>query len=119
MSKWKGASDLILKCTVWPGCTLIVVAKPWIDESPAPLVCHCTGGVPGWEFSQAILLVTGGVHGSTAAWPAAGRHRNTPRASRHPARNVAKPGQAGRRLEMVVSPTAAGFIMRLLFRRDP
>src|SRR6516225_10478678 len=58
---------LILKDTVCPGCTLIEVAKPWIAASPAPLTCQSLAGSPGFVFSHAITLVTGGPHGPAAA----------------------------------------------------
>jgi hypothetical protein len=50
--------------------TLIEVAKPWIESSPLPSTNHSLGGEPGWEFSQATLLTTGGVQ--TAACDVAG-----------------------------------------------
>ena len=55
------AGVLILKDTVWPGVTLICVAKPWIEGSPAPFTCQSLGGSPGSVFSQAITLVPHGV----------------------------------------------------------
>ena len=36
---------LILKDSVWPTFTLIDVANPWIEESPAPLTCQSRGGI--------------------------------------------------------------------------
>src|SRR5690349_13976474 len=41
------------------------VAKPWIEESPAPLMSQISGSVPGLEFSHATLLPPG-PHGSAA-----------------------------------------------------
>ena len=55
------AGVLILKDSVWPGVTLICVAKPWIEGSPAPFTCQSLGGSPGSVFSQAITLVPHGV----------------------------------------------------------
>ena len=52
---------LILKDSVWPDVTLICVAKPWIEGSPAPFTCQSLGGSPGSVFSQAITLVPHGV----------------------------------------------------------
>ena len=46
----------ILKSTVWPWSTLMSVAKPWIDGSPAPETSHSDCGVPGSEFSETISL---------------------------------------------------------------
>ena len=57
------AGVLILKNSVWPAVTLICVAKPWIEGSPAPSTCQSVGGSPGSVFSHAITLVTGGPHG--------------------------------------------------------
>ena len=48
------ASVFTLKCTVSPRLTLICVAKPWIDGSPAPLTSHWLGGLPGRQFSATI-----------------------------------------------------------------
>src|SRR6478609_10531139 len=45
--------------------TEMSVAKPWIEESPAPLMSQISGSVPGLEFSHAILLPVG-PHGSAA-----------------------------------------------------
>src|SRR3954454_21128560 len=68
MSMWKFVvSDLILKPIVSPGCTLICVAKPWIESSPASPSedsCQFDGGVPALLFSHATALVTGGVQAS-------------------------------------------------------
>ena len=44
-----------------PTLTLIFVAKPWIEGSPAPFTCQSLGGSPGSVFSQAITLVAHGV----------------------------------------------------------
>ena len=55
------AGVLILKDTVWPGVTLICVAKPWIVGSPAPFTCQSLGGSPGSVFSQTITVVPHGV----------------------------------------------------------
>src|SRR6478672_6255601 len=61
MSMWyELAVVLILKDSVWPGVTLICVAKPWIEGSPAPFTCQSLGGSPGSVFSQAITLVPHG-----------------------------------------------------------
>src|SRR5580692_62812 len=62
----------ILKFSVSPTLTLIEVAKPWIDSSPMPLICHWFGGTPGFEFSQTIGLVTGTAHGPVSAAAASG-----------------------------------------------
>src|SRR5262249_32775114 len=54
MSMWyESAFVSILKCTASPRLTLMSVAKPWIDGSPAsPLgMSHCAWGVPGSAFS--------------------------------------------------------------------
>src|SRR6478736_3878149 len=59
------ASVLILKSTRWPMLTEMSVAKPWMEESPAPLMSQISGSVPGLEFSHAILLPVG-PHGSAA-----------------------------------------------------
>src|SRR5579859_6355634 len=49
----KVAGELTLKLTVWPGCTLSLVAKPAM--SPHALgAYHWLIGVPGSEFSQTI-----------------------------------------------------------------
>ena len=45
---------LILKDSVWPAFTLIDVANPWIEESPAPSICQSEGASPGSWFSQTI-----------------------------------------------------------------
>ena len=52
---------LDLERIVWPTLTLIEVAKPWIEESPAPVTCQSAGGSPGREFSQATGLGTVGL----------------------------------------------------------
>src|SRR6185436_13216914 len=57
----------ILKRTVPPRLTLMSVAKPWIDGSPAPLMSHSLAGFPGFEFSQAMALTTGGPQGPWAS----------------------------------------------------
>jgi hypothetical protein len=46
---WYGAlaESLILKLTVCPWSTLMLVAKPWMVESPAPETFHWLEGVPG------------------------------------------------------------------------
>ena len=76
------AGVLILKDSVWPGVTLICVAKPWIKGSPAPFTCQSLGGSPGSVFSQAITLVTGGPHGPVCARTlSAGRIASTTRSS--------------------------------------
>src|ERR1700757_4602409 len=55
MSMWYFVDGvLILKFSVWPTFTLIDVAKPWIVESPAPLICQSVGASPGSWFSQTI-----------------------------------------------------------------
>src|SRR5262245_16770702 len=93
MSMWyELAGVLILKLIVWPTLTLIEVAKPWIEVSPIPFTCQSEGGSPGFVFSQATLLVTGGAQGSapaadppegskivTAARITAGNRRRAPR----------------------------------------
>src|SRR5262245_56869819 len=58
---------LILKRTVSPAWTLVCVAKPWIVRSPARVMPQSEFGVPGFEFSHAIRLVTGGSHAAAAA----------------------------------------------------
>ena len=63
-----GVADLILNATVSPLLTLIAVAKPWIESSPALSISHVLGSAPGWVFSQATGFVTGGSQG--AAWAA-------------------------------------------------
>ena len=55
-----GVADLILNETVSPLLTLIDVAKPWIESSPALSISHVLGSAPGWVFSQATGFVTGG-----------------------------------------------------------
>src|SRR6478735_3050718 len=49
----------------WPMLTEMSVAKPWMEESPAPLMSQISGSVPGLEFSHATLLPVG-PHGSAA-----------------------------------------------------
>ena len=49
----------ILKSMRSPTLTLISVANPWIDASPAPSISHSCQGVPGLEFSQTIALASG------------------------------------------------------------
>ena len=49
------AGVLILKDSIWPGVTLICVAKPWIEGSPAPFTCQSLGGSPGSVFSMAMV----------------------------------------------------------------
>src|SRR5215472_4142032 len=67
MSIWYDfAVVLILKNSVCPTLTLIDVAKPWIEGSPAPFTCQSLGGSPGNVFSHAITLTTGGPHGPAA-----------------------------------------------------
>src|SRR4026208_447318 len=62
MSMWyELAVVLILKDSVWPDVTLICVAKPWMEGSPAPFTCQSLGGSPGSVFSQAIRLAPHGV----------------------------------------------------------
>src|ERR1041385_2963510 len=62
MSMWyEFAGVLILKNWVWPGVTLICVAKPCIEGSPAPFTCQSLGGSPGSAFSHAITFVPHGV----------------------------------------------------------
>ena len=47
MSMWYLVDGvLILNWIVWPTFTLICVAKPWIESSPAP-ESHTDCGVPG------------------------------------------------------------------------
>src|SRR4029079_16140381 len=53
--------------TVSPGFTLIVVAYPWIDADPDPVICQSLGGVPVWVFAQAMTRTTGGPRGPAAA----------------------------------------------------
>ncbi len=75
------AGVLILNDSVSPAFTLIDVAKPWIVESPIPFTCQSLGGSPGWVFSQAITLVTGGPHGPAAAAGRALTRENRPRST--------------------------------------
>src|SRR4029453_10008011 len=42
-----------------PALTLMAVANPWMLLSPAPTMSHSEGGLPGFEFSQAIGFTTG------------------------------------------------------------
>src|SRR5688500_11960136 len=72
--------DLILKSIVSPTLTLIFVPKPWIVGSPQPSTFQTFGFVPGRLFSQATLLVTGGVH--TAACADCGRRTSAASVSR-------------------------------------
>jgi hypothetical protein len=53
------AGVLILKTTVCPCGTLMLVANPWIVESPAPVMSHSLGRLPGFWFSQTIGLIVG------------------------------------------------------------
>src|SRR5450755_548364 len=54
MSMWYAVEGVsILKLSVCPTLTLIDVAKPWIDESPAPVTAQSLFGSPGSAFSQA------------------------------------------------------------------
>ena len=55
----------ILNSTVSPVSTLMSVAKPWIDASPAPLTSHSEAGLPGRQFSATISL-SGVSHGPAA-----------------------------------------------------
>ena len=55
--------DLILKLTVSPLLTLICVAKPWSESSPAPSISQSSCGVPAFVFSHATGLATGASHG--------------------------------------------------------
>jgi hypothetical protein len=48
---------LTLKDTVAPWFTLMDVAKPWIVESPAPLISHWLCGVPGRQFSASMVFL--------------------------------------------------------------
>src|SRR5919197_5356378 len=41
---------------VCPTLTLMLSAKPWMLESPAPLTSHVLCGVPGRQFSASIAL---------------------------------------------------------------
>src|SRR6476646_5128667 len=67
MSMWYAfAGVLILKDSVSPTFTLIAVANPWMVWSPAPFTCQSAGGSPGFVFSHAITLITGGPHGPAA-----------------------------------------------------
>ena len=68
------AGVLILNFSVSPTSTLIAVAKPWIDTSPIPSICQLAGGIPGFEFSQAIGLVIGTAQGRPPP-PRSNRHR--------------------------------------------
>src|SRR5689334_5940289 len=72
---------LILKDMVCPGCTLICVAKPWMAASPTPFTCQSADGSPGFVFSHAITLVTGGPHGPAAAADPTSTRQNTPRSA--------------------------------------
>ncbi len=66
MSMWYFVDGvLILNCSTPPTFTLICVAKPWMEVSPAP-ESHCDWGVPGRLFSHATGLMTG-EHGLAAA----------------------------------------------------
>ena len=42
-----------------PGVTLMSVANPWIEASPAPVTSHTEAGVPGLLFSQTMGLIVG------------------------------------------------------------
>ena len=55
---------LTLKEAVSPRFALICVAKPWIVESPAPLMSHSLDELPGRQFSATIGL--GELQGLTA-----------------------------------------------------
>ena len=47
---------LTLNETVSPRFTLMSVAKPWRLASPAPLMSHSPGGLPGRQFSASMAL---------------------------------------------------------------
>src|ERR1043165_5393315 len=82
MSMWYAdAGVLILNEMASPALTLIDVAKPWMVESPASLIRQSLSGSPGWVFSHAITLCTGGPHGFSAAPPRAGGTRAASSAS--------------------------------------
>src|SRR5262252_3736616 len=82
MSMWYDRDGvLILNDSVCPAFTLICVANPWIVESPAPLTCQSPGGSPGFVFSHAITLVTGGPHGPAAAAGRASTRKSKPRST--------------------------------------
>src|SRR2546421_2333876 len=72
MSMWYASPALTLKVIVSPRLTLIVVAYPCSVLSPASGTFQSPSGSPGWAFSQAITLVTGGPHGLAAAAARAG-----------------------------------------------
>src|SRR6476619_360431 len=63
MSTWYAAAvALTFNDTVSPGFTLIAVENPCSAASPDPVTCQSARGSPGCEFSQAMMLVTGGPH---------------------------------------------------------
>src|SRR5687768_14372316 len=70
-SRYDDASVSTLKPTACPWSTLMSVAKPWIEDDPAPAIPHSLSGLPGRVFSHATGLVTGGSHGAAAAGVAA------------------------------------------------
>ncbi len=45
-----------LNPTVSPRLTLMSVAKPWMLESPAPVMSHSLAGLPGRQFSATIAF---------------------------------------------------------------
>ena len=80
---------MILKRTVPPGSTLVVVAKPSIALFPTYWMSHSLAGVPGLLFSQATGLPPA-PHGSAVAAEAgtggsnAAAHSTATRAARRP-----------------------------------
>ena len=83
---------------VWPGCTLVVVAKPW--TCPQELgAYHRFIGVPGCEFSQTIALDPG-PQGPVVAPTRRGRHREHDRRRAPP--DAAFSGQSNRSLRVVL-----------------
>ena len=66
-SRYDDALVSTLKPTVCPWSTLMSVAKPWIEDDPAPLMPHSLSGLPGRVFSHATALVTGGSQGAADA----------------------------------------------------
>ena len=58
MSTWYALESVsILKSTVVPWFTLMLVANPWMPGSPAPETSHSLGGFPGSAFSVTIGLL--------------------------------------------------------------
>src|SRR5262245_19207553 len=75
------------------------VANPWMLVLPAPAMSHSLWGFPGFEFSHAMVLAAGGLHGAngSGSWAAT-------------LANVANPIPGGSKLRTAFVEVADGLI---------